>query len=171
MGLFGGAAVAASAVLVGPAAGTAAAEPELVECVGSLSATFQPGLSLTPREVATSRSQHYGPCLPGGNISSGISESASVGEASCLTPSSAESNRKTIRWNTGEVSTFSYDRMVSNVGGTAVMTLRGTIVDGPFQGATAIEVQTVPTLNTLDCLSAEGVTSKSGVVTLTIAGL
>jgi hypothetical protein len=47
----------------------------------------------------------------------------------------------------------------------------GSITSGLFAGATAIGVITGPSINLLNCLAPPGVTSRTGVVTLTITSL
>lgn len=96
-----------------------------------------------------------------------VTEERRVTELSCLTLAVPGTGTRVIEWSTGEKSEYSYTRVITNVGGQTVRTETGTVTSGLFTGSSVVQVTTLVTLNLLDCLGS-GVTSESGVVTLTI---
>lgn len=151
-------------------AGTAQADPLDVECTGTQTTTYSPGLTLIPTSQNVNTHTIYGPCVsastPG--LSAGDRSITNNQVASCLDLPGARSAVATITWNTGQQSAFSFNRTVTHVGGNTIVVFTGTIVAGLFAGDSAVEVVVGPTLSTLDCLTPPGITSRIGVVTLTI---
>jgi hypothetical protein len=58
---------------------------------------------------------------------------------------------------------------VTSAGAVTIVTLTGHITAGLFHSHKAIEVETFPTINFLDCLAPSGLKSRSATVTLEIA--
>jgi hypothetical protein len=91
-----------------------------------------------------------------------------VTNASCLNIFDPGSGTKIIKWNTGQTSTFSFNRVGSNVGGATVVTETGTITAGLFVGDTAVEEIIGPTLDSPECLTKKGVTDRVNTLKLDI---
>ncbi|MFH8755926.1 hypothetical protein [Streptomyces atroolivaceus] len=68
------------------------------------------------------------------------------------------------------MSTFTYTRSSTSVGGNVVLTRNGTISSGRYSGGLVVEVVTYLGLvaGLADCATSEGITSLSGPVVLTI---
>ena len=151
-------------------AGTAQADPGDLTCVGTVTANYSPGLTLTSTPQTVTTNEIQAPCTSASNpdVISGHSGVTIDTEAGCLEVLQPGSATKTFTWNTGATSVFSYNRSVSRPGGTSVVTLAGAITQGLFAGRTALEVITFPNPNLLGCLVPPGVTSLFGVATLII---
>ena len=150
----------------------AAAQGGDIQCQGTHSAGFNPGLRLTPAFVTLTRSTIYSLCTSVSNpeITYGLTSGTSVFQASCLDllagPPFATS--WIITWNTGETSEWLYSSTTQNVSGTIVQTHIGVIVSGKFAGSTAIGGQVLVAPPLIECLGPPGVTSSQGVATLSI---
>jgi hypothetical protein len=162
----------ATAITIGLPAGTgiAAADPLDVECTGTQTTTYSPGLTLVPTDQTVNTHTIYGPCVSAStpDLSAGDRSITNHQMASCLDLPGSRSAVTTITWNTGQQSAFSFNRTVTHAGGNTIVIFTGTIVAGLFAGDSALEVVVGPTLSTLDCLTPPGITSRTGVVTLTI---
>jgi hypothetical protein len=78
----------------------------------------------------------------------------------------------TIVWNNSQSSTVTLTSATDvSVFGTEQVTLEGTVTSGEFTGAVVTLVDVYPVLNPLQCLTSQGVTSQSGMVTLEIVSL
>ncbi|MFI9010007.1 hypothetical protein ACIGNX_22520 [Actinosynnema sp. NPDC053489] len=110
----------------------------------------------------------YSPCVSSDpTLTAATSGSTFTGPGSCLTLPGFSSGTSVLTWNNGNTSTFAFNATTAIVGGNVVITRTGTITAGRFAGDTAIRVVTYPAPNPLGCLTT-GVTSRTGVVTLTI---
>lgn len=163
-------------LVIGPARPAGAAGATVLTCAGTQEVTIKPGLRLQPRDVKVTITTTYSGCVAPGmpELSSGASQASSfmVPQASCLGPLvELGPGAKVIQWNIRPTSTFSFNRIGSNVGGSTVVTEAGTISSGLFAGSSALEVVVSPALNLLACLSSKGVTSRLGAVTFTVTGL
>ncbi|NUR27166.1 MAG: hypothetical protein HOV83_15195 [Catenulispora sp.] len=164
-------ALATAACLAGAAAPAHAAVTDAT-CVGSTSAHYTPGLTLTQQSTTVQAQFLFNGCT-------GTDASATAGSAdrtvttalSCLTPEVTGPGSITIRWSNGASSDFAFNRTLTHVGGQSVVTFLGQITSGEFSGDSATLVATSPNLNLLDCLAPTGVTNTAGVVTLEIATL
>ncbi|HSV64918.1 MAG TPA: hypothetical protein VLJ59_03285 [Mycobacteriales bacterium] len=150
--------------------GSAAADVLDVTCVGTQTVTYNPGLTLQPKLQSIHFNNIFAPCVSATvpELTSGVSIGTAQRVASCLDLAEPDSSVLTINWNISQSSVFAYNRTVTTVGGTTVVTLTGVITFGLFAGDTAIIVTTGPAINLLDCLSPPGVTNRAGVVALTI---
>lgn len=140
-------------------------------CTGTQHAHFSPGLRLEPRDVKVTVKTIYKPCksLSVPALTSAMQNSSFVvTDASCLNLFDPGSGTKIINWNTGQTSTFSFNRIGSNVGGSTIVTETGLITEGLFAGDNAVEVITGPTLDSLDCLSEPGITDRFNILKLDI---
>jgi hypothetical protein len=162
----------AIAIAASVPAGTspAAADPLDVECGGTQTVTFSPGLLLVPTNQTVTVQAIYSPCVSASEptLTAGHSGVTVHETRSCLDLAVPGTATRIYAWNTGQTSTFTYNRTVTSLGGDEVVTLTGTITAGLFAGDTAVEVIIGPTLDTLACLSPPGITSRIGVTTLTI---
>jgi hypothetical protein len=150
--------------------GTASASDEassatVVTCAATNVFNYSPGLLLTTRPVTAAEATSYALCV-GGGVSSGSSGGSSVRTLGCLNLGESNSGSITITWNDGTTSRFTGNQTVVNVAGQAVVVRTGSITEGKFQGATAVQEILAPSLNLLDCVDEPGITSKTGVGTL-----
>jgi hypothetical protein len=103
-------------------------------------------------------------------VISGTSNSSfPAAPTSCLRVLNPGSGSKTVTWNTGQTSTFSYNKVSSNVGSN-VVTETGIITSGLFAGSTAVETVT-GAADTLQCLSPPGLTDRFELLNLVITRL
>lgn len=164
-------AVATAAVSISFGPGNAQADPGDLTCLGTVTANYSPGLTLTSSPQTVTTNEIDTPCTSASNpdVTSGHSAVTIETEAGCLEILQPGSATKTFTWNTGETSVFSFNRSISRPGGNSVVTLAGAITQGLFAGRTALEVITFPNPNLLGCLTPPGVTSLFGVAALTIS--
>lgn len=154
-----------------PAAGTSR-QAALLECPGYETTSYQPGLTVFPRQVALSASGAIGPCV-GAPVdhTNGTIDFTGEGELSCTTGSSTGNGR--INWTNDQTSTSTFD-YTGAVGvrpaGDSVLVLTGEIKSGDFQGSTIIIeiiLAAAPT-QSVECLTPGGLDTSSGVVNLQI---
>jgi hypothetical protein len=161
--------VTAALILVTP--GRALATPTIdITCVGVEHASWNPGLTLTPRPMHLTDHIDY-TCLSttAPAITSGTNDLSVDVVDSCLTVLDSGNGQRVINWNTGESSTFSFAYSYSQSGGQTIGLETGTITAGKFAGSAAQETLTGGSINILDCLSSTGVTANTTVVALIIS--
>ncbi|MEU1057023.1 hypothetical protein ABZ397_31320 [Streptomyces sp. NPDC005876] len=171
LSLLGLTAVPASATP--PAAqGSSAGASALLECPGYETTTYQPGLTLLPRQVALSASGAIGPCigLPLDHTNGTISFTGN-GSLSCTGGNSTGNGH--IDWTNPQASNSTFDFAAGvglRPGGVSVLVLTGEIKSGDFEGSTIVfEIILVPGVSqTLQCLTPQGLTTSSGLVNLQI---
>jgi hypothetical protein len=164
-------ALATAACLAG-AAGPAHAAVTDVTCVGSTSAHYTPGLTLTQQSTAVQAQFLFNGCIgTDASVTAGSADRTVTATLSCLTPTVTGPGSITIRWSNGAGSDFAFNRTLTHVGGQNVVTFLGQITSGEFSGDNATLVAASPNLNILDCLTPTGVTNTAGVVTLEIVTL
>ncbi|MFJ4809601.1 hypothetical protein [Streptomyces longwoodensis] len=153
-------------------AGAAGARTALLECPGYETTTYNPGLTLTTRQVALSADGAVGPCvgLPLDHTNGTIHFTGN-GQLSCIAGNSSGSGR--INWQNDQASTTTFDFTAGvglRPGGVSVLVLTGTVKSGDFQGSTVIiEIVLAPApAQTLQCLTANGLDTSSGAVDLQI---
>jgi hypothetical protein len=150
-----------------PVAHAAAAD---ITCVGTETQTFSPGVLLTPQTATLTVHSIYNPCVStvDPSITFGTTDFSITQTFSCLILLNPASGTMTFDWSNGTQSTFSFNRSATTVGGELVVTETGVITAGEFFGDTVERIVTGPTLNTLQCASPPGITSRTGVVSLVI---
>lgn len=157
------------------AAPTPATAADQLTCAGSQTSAYAPGLQLlTTQTVTATVNTHYGTCA---SVTDPTIHSASPtlvqrqATLSCVALLSSAPSPGTIvyRWDNGQTSTFQYSNSLTQAAGLLTVTATGSIVSGEFAGASAVAVAEDVALPT-DCLSAGGLTSQTGEITLTIAG-
>lgn len=149
----------------------AAADVVDLQCTGSQTLNYSPGLQLTPRNVAVNGSGTFScPLSSDPAISSGGFDvgpfTASLGCA--LTGGTAEYS---YTWNDGRVSTISATSLVTLNLGVVSVTSTGNVISGPFTGDLVLFTWTGTSPGLFDCLSTAGVTQYSGLTTLTFTSL
>lgn len=157
----------AALVPLAPAAHAAAAD---ITCVGTETQTFSPGLLLTPQTETLTVHSIYSPCVSAGDpsITFGTTDFSLTLPLSCLDLPGSKSGAMFFNWSNGSQSTFSFNRIVTIVGGDLVVAETGVITAGEFFGDTVQRTVIGPTLNTLQCVFPPGITSRTGVVSLVI---
>ncbi|WP_182903824.1 hypothetical protein [Microbispora sp. H10830] len=164
------AAVAALAV-AGPAA--AAASPAqarplaLVQCQGTESDAYDPGVVFQPRDFEITTTGRFTSCLGGGDVTSGSYDERFTIHAGCNDLLDGFQSARTVTWNTGQASVIEGTGSSTAVAGQVVTTFTGTVTAGPFTGRSAVQVVTLPQPGLLKCLTT-GFTGATGVTTLTI---
>ncbi len=152
-------------------ASPAAAQGGDIQCQGTHSVSYNPGLLLTSQFITLTGSVIYSLCTSVSDpaITYGLISVAGSFPASCLNllagPPSAT---WIITWNTGETSEWFYSSTTQNVSGTIVQTETGVIVAGKFAGSTAIGVQVLVAPPVINCLGPPGVRGSQGIATLSI---
>lgn len=161
----------AGAVCCGALASNASALGVVV-CDGSGQVTFSPALTNTLATRTITQSGTYATCVAPLNPSLHtvtIAPESETGMASCLVPLGTYSQTSTLRWNTGQTSTFTYNVTASIDDGEFVLLLTGSITAGLLNGATAtneLVLESDPT-----ACAGSGVTLSSGPAVLTVTSL
>ncbi|MFF4987011.1 hypothetical protein ACFY19_07465 [Streptosporangium saharense] len=136
--------------------------------------TYDPALTVTPRNVAITATTTYGPCVSAGvpGLTSGSRTFQGTGSRSCLSLLSTGTETFTITWNTGQTSTVSVSKIVNVVGAALVVTFTGTVTSGLFAGDAVLQTVTGPSAGiTLCTLGLGTVSSISSLVTLEITSV
>jgi hypothetical protein len=144
-----------------------------VSCLGSETVTYQPGLSLVPQAVNVTVRGTLTSCGSSDPaITSGTYLQRFTATLSCDTLLAGLAGTRDLHWSNGQSSSFSYNRTINDVAGQTTVTFAGTIGSGRFAGDTAIEQAAFVTLNPLQCLAPEGLTTLGpGAAILTIDGI
>lgn len=161
------AAVLTTALLI---AAPAHAQTALLQCEGAETDVYTPGVTFQPHEFLVTLTGQYGSCLD----SSGHVTSASYGperfslNAGCDNLFEGFTLTRTFTWNTGDSSVLAGSGQSTEVGGSVITTITGTIIRGRFQGDSAVQTITLPQPDVLACLTT-GYTGATGVATLTLS--
>jgi hypothetical protein len=143
--------------------------PALLQCQGTETTTYQPGVVFRPRNIEITTSGRLTSCVGG----AGAVTSGSYGErftifVGCDGLLERFHRSRTFRWNTGDTSVIDGTGRSTAAAGQVITTITGPITAGRFRGRKAIEVITLPQPSALRCLTT-GLTNATGVTTLTIA--
>ncbi|MDG9702561.1 hypothetical protein [Streptomyces sp. DH37] len=151
------------------AAGPARAEPlALLQCQGTESVAYSPGVTFQPQDIDVTTDGHLGSCVDGaGEVTSGAYGERFALHAGCNDLLGGFRGLRTFTWSTGDTSVVEAEGSSTAVAGQVVTTLTGTVVQGRFQGRSATQVITLPQPGLLLCLTT-GVTGAAGVTTLTV---
>jgi hypothetical protein len=166
-----GIALAATLACVAFGAGSAQALTS-VACTGSEGASFSPGLTNTPTSTLTTFAAGYD-CvsLTHPSITSGAISTSATLTLSCAALTSGATRTRTIRWNTGETSEYTFTSTIDvQLGNHLLVTRTGSITAGKFNGATTAEEVDVVAYRD-NCVTTTGVLSYTGTNVLTITGL
>ena len=141
-------------------------------CQGSQTVNYAPGLIVTPKQVVYTAHDDFTSCtsVQDPSIKTGTHTATAQAPLSCLAVLTPVSGTKTFTWNNKQTSVFTYSSSVSQVLGSTVVTLTGTITSGKFMGDTAVQVVTTASANPLGCLASPGVTDAQGSSTLVVTG-
>lgn len=153
--------------------GLAAAETVTLECLGTHTAHYEPGITETPKPTLVNASAVYGPCvgLPL-TIVSGTATSVTQGEFSCLFNPDPARTFLTVNWNDGTTSRVEHTSVVATRPlGKTVIVFEGSVVGGRFLGARVVRTVTLLNTDLLGCFTPEGVSDVAGPVTITITSL
>ncbi|MER6381399.1 hypothetical protein [Streptomyces sp. NPDC001250] len=149
----------------------ASAHPQgsgLLQCEGTESISYSPGLTLQARPVHVTIDGRFASCAGGnGAVRSGSYHEEFTLFTGCNNLLEGFRARRTYVWNTGDSSTADISGSSTAVAGQVVTPVTGTVTHGPFHGRKLLQVIPVPQPSALQCL-AGGVTGATGVTTLTI---
>ncbi|PNE32186.1 hypothetical protein AF335_20925 [Streptomyces eurocidicus] len=138
-----------------------------VNCVGSNTVSFSPGLSLAARRTLIGGSGAYTCLSTDPALRSGTSSIDGGGRNGCFFSDATTVER--VTWNTGERTTVVYHLgNVQQVAGQAVVLVMGRVVEGRFEGRTVASPGLQVTLDPLRCASKRGVELITGPSTLVI---
>ncbi len=152
----------------GPAHAAHADSPAQVQCRGTESVTYRPGVTLAPRNIEVTTKGRFGSCTDSaGKVTSGSYGERFTISAGCNDLLGPFEDRRTIKWSTGDTSVIQATGNSTAVAGQVVTTITGTVTQGRFQGRTALQIITLPQPGALQCLTT-GFTGATGVTTLTI---
>lgn len=164
-------ALAAVAVLGGSvlSTGTAHAQPlTLLQCQGTETVTYNPGIIFETRDVDMTVNGRFSSCIDGaGEVTSGSYGNQLTISISCNDLLDGFQGQRTFTWNTGDTSVIEGKGSSTAVAGQIVTVVTGKVIQGRFQGRSALEVIPLPQPGLLQCLTT-GFTNATGATTLTI---
>ncbi|GAA0370018.1 hypothetical protein NE235_19775 [Actinoallomurus spadix] len=159
------AALGATAPIARPAA---AESPALLQCQGTETVAYRPGVLLRPRNIRITTSGRFGSCADGqGAVTGGSYEERFTIFAGCDDLLDGFHARRTFRWSTGDASVVDATGSSTALAGQIITTISGRVVQGRFLGRTAIQTITVPQPSAVRCLTM-GLTSATGATTLSV---
>ncbi|AXI78350.1 hypothetical protein [Peterkaempfera bronchialis] len=145
-----------------------AAPPTLLECLGTETTTYHPGLTFQPKDITITTDERLTSCVDGaGQVTGGWYGTQFTIHVGCNDLLDPFQDTRVFHWSTGDTSTFSESAATNAVAGQIITTLTGTVTAGRFQGHTTVRVTTLLQPSLLLCLTT-GVTTATGVTTLTI---
>ncbi|MFD3739561.1 hypothetical protein ACFWVB_37580 [Streptomyces microflavus] len=157
------------------AAPTAHADPVAVACVGSGTATYNPGIKNSQQTGTVSFTESLS-CtqtlpLPIGQYNGTASETLSaVYSCTSLLGGRDTTATRVISWaGISQTSTFTYTSDVQRTASQTVITETGLITAGRYNGAAATHVIVFANPAIEDCGTLSGVTSLTGATQFTIA--
>lgn len=157
------AAIALTVALTGTTAVSASvahAAPVDVTCAGTETATYHPGVRLTPQSVHVAVTGILAPCTSSNPAITAANYTESfTATLSCQTLLAGRTGTRVFHWSNGQSSTFTFNRTLNNAGGQVTVTFTGNITAGQFAGDTAVEQVVLVSPNTLQCLASPGLTS------------
>lgn len=145
----------------------------LLNCSGTATVGFNPGLTNTTQQTTVTDDESYAPCtVPNTGIVSGSGSLTVTVNASCVANVIQVPSSATYTWNTGQTSAvqFGSNEVVRLADGSTQVTSTGSVSRGFGAGAQATRVIVLPQLNAAQCMSPPGVTQLSGPVALTFTG-
>ncbi|WP_434384783.1 hypothetical protein [Melittangium boletus] len=140
-----------------------------IVCRGTVSLTYSPGITATPRPVTSTSTGWLTGCVSATYptlLSATFVPDTGTSVQGCLlsTPRFAQ----TLRWNTGQTSTYAVSSFITlQPDGSSVVVSTGQVTAGLFAGARVEQLLVLPPSALTDCLSDAGATAISGAVTLT----
>ncbi|REE95034.1 hypothetical protein DFJ69_0407 [Thermomonospora umbrina] len=141
----------------------------LTQCQGSETVTYSPGVTFTPQSIEITVSGRFSSCVDvSGRVTSGSYGERFTIFVGCNALLDGFEGRRVIVWNTGDSSTVEGTGSSTAVAGQVITTFTGTVVQGRFQGRSAVQTVTLVQPGFLKCLTT-GFTGATGPTTLTIA--
>ncbi|MET8990196.1 hypothetical protein ACFYUK_27585 [Nonomuraea wenchangensis] len=138
------------------------------QCQGSETVTYSPGVTFTPQNIEITVSGRFSSCLGGtGQVTSGTYGEQFTLFVGCTDLFDGFEGRRVVEWNTGDSSVIEGTGSSTAAAGQVVTTFTGTVVQGRFQGASAVQTVTLVQPGLLQCLTT-GFTKATGLTTLTI---
>ncbi|GGR07884.1 hypothetical protein WEB32_02725 [Streptomyces netropsis] len=152
-----------------PATASSSGEPFVhVQCHGTESVTYHPGVTFRARKVDITTDGRFGSCADSqGKVTSGSYGERFTVFAGCNDLLDGFEDRRTFTWSTGDTSVMKATGTSTAVAGQVVTTIKGTVTQGRFRGRTVVQVVTVPQPELVRCLTT-GLTGATGVTTLAI---
>ncbi|PNE32407.1 hypothetical protein AF335_17515 [Streptomyces eurocidicus] len=170
----------AAAVLFGVTAPAPASaqprRPGLLQCEGTESVSYQPGVILKARPIHITIDGRFASCAGGdGAVKNGGYHEEFTLITGCNKLLEGFRSRRTYTWNTGhsgprhtsDSSTADISGSSTAAVGQVVTPVTGTVTRGRFQGHSLLQVIPLPQPSALQCLT-DGLTGVTGVTTLTI---
>ncbi|MEU8325576.1 hypothetical protein AB0C33_45015 [Nonomuraea sp. NPDC048881] len=136
-------------------------------CTGSSHATYNPGLTLTPQNVAADEIDTFSfctstdPTLTSGSFSL---TGGTIPGAACNDVIAGPGGPLTVTWNNGQTSTAALTYVLTVTGGILQTVGTGTITAGELTGASAAFVWAFVLVNPLQCLAPGGLTTHDGTI-------
>lgn len=163
--LTAGAVLAASLLVTAPAG---AAPGPVLQCQGTETTTYDPGIVLQPRDITVTVEGRLDSCLDGtGGVTSGAYGERFLFNVGCNNLLDGFTDRRAFTWNSGERSVVEITGTTNAVAGQVVTTITGTVVEGRYAGRSLLQVITLPQPDLLLCLTT-GLRGATGVTTLTL---
>jgi hypothetical protein len=161
-------ALIAAAVLPACRASAAAATSAL-ECQGTVTVTYDPPLTATPKPTHVSGTEDFDYC-PVGGVTGGEASGDYDTTAGCTSLRLLTVSTSTYRWDSGQTSEVTYtNTAIERIGdATVLVTEQGTVTAGYDQGKAAVYHMTLPQLDPLACMGT-GVARLAGPEVLTFA--
>ncbi|GAB3981405.1 hypothetical protein GCM10029978_082210 [Actinoallomurus acanthiterrae] len=131
--------------------------------------TYSPPLTSTPQTVTFTVSGQLFNCTSSSAATGYYAESGTVANATCTSVLSAGAGTRVFHWNNNAIasSSFSYNRVVSRVNGSIVVTAVGAITSGTFTPDPAKSTGTGLEPDPIAC-STTGVSQLTDVGVLTV---
>lgn len=146
--------------------------PPLVQCTGTTSLTFTPGLTNATQNVVVTIKESLPLCVnllnPLDLLSAGTSQSQVPRTLSCNSQFGGGPGQRVISWTDNTQSTFNYVSQSNIINGQIIVVFTGNIVAGKYAGSSATAQYVLPTLSGTSCNTPEGLTSTTGLFTLNI---
>ncbi|MET9716854.1 hypothetical protein ABZZ46_15745 [Streptomyces rochei] len=163
-----GAVIGALTLLLAVTVTPASASPQALDtlnCTSSSSTTYDPPITLVPQTSKRTINQAYGPCVGTGaaaDVTGGTHTSSNITLRSCLQLLSTATVSWTIKWNNGESSTVTAQRVSNLAGAVFTNTFTGTVTSGFLEGHTFVETMTAPSTQITACTLGLGSVSSLG---------
>jgi hypothetical protein len=162
-------AVASMAAIAAPAHASSGDDET---CVGTVSATYNPGITYTPESTDFSVTDTYDTCTGSdATITSGQDSESFQVTLSCNLLE-AGLTVETVHWSNGNESVIAFGSIdVSTTLTAQIIVLNGTVVSGEFTGDTVVQTNEFLLTNLLGCSSPTGLTSLSGTTEFELTGV
>lgn len=138
---------------------------------GSVVATYNPPLTMTPQTVTITVNSLWAPCVSAtvpALTSASTKFTITATNRSCATLVGPASYTSTVTWNTGQTSTMSLNSNATMVGGVYTVVTSGIVTSGLFAGDTVVQNATGPGTDILLCMLGLGTVSSLYTVGTTV---